>query len=170
MTGGTRDGTGDRRLVPQMVIVPVLMVAVAALGMWRYHADHQTSWRGATAGMFARVDAPANRIAMGIVQPGDDESERFPIPPPPEAREQWHRAIVTPTAANLQELADAWAPRVPDGRLVRVEVLATQFRSGPGGPSVRLERIASFDVNLNLDADGESGRASLEDTDDRPTP
>lgn len=145
----------------RMVAVPALMVAVAALGTWRYHNDHQTAWRGATVGMFAMVDAPANRLVRGVVEQVDDRGDEPDLyMPPPEVADERMRALVTPTTDNLESLAEAWAPVVTDGRLVRVEVWATRFRSGPGTPSVRLELIGSHDVVTGADggADGGAGQ------------
>jgi len=133
------------RILP-MVTVPVLMVVVAGLGAWRYHNHQQTSWRGASIGMFATVDAPANRLVRGVVQPDEVGADTALFTPPRSLDGERARALVTPTSGNLRALADAWAPIVPDGRLVRVEVWATRFRSGPGDPAVRLEMIGSYEI------------------------
>lgn len=132
----------------RMVAIPTLMVAVAAWSTWRHHHDHQTSWRGASVGMFAMVDAPANRLVRGLVQPADAPAGEPDLFLPPAATgDARMRAMVAPTEENLRRLADAWTPHVDDGRLVRVEVWATRFRSeGAGAPAVRLELIGSLDV------------------------
>lgn len=146
--GGERSDAASGALSLRAVGVPLLMVAVAALSTWRYHQHDQTSWRGASVGMFAMIDAPANRLVRGVVQPDDADADAEPelYTPPKAVDEERVRALVTPTEGNLRRLADAWSPEVEDGRLVRVEVWATRFRSGPGSPAIRLELIGSLDV------------------------
>lgn len=135
------------------VVVPVVMLLVAAIGTWRHHALDQTSWRGASVGMFARVDAPANRLVRGVVEVPRTEgggTGRVLRHPPRELSSTAERALVTPTDHNLRQLAAAWETTVDEGRLVRVEVWATRFR-GSSPPAVRLELVGSHDLETTAD-------------------
>lgn len=129
----------------------MVMLTVAALSTWRHHELDQTSWRGASVGMFAQVDAPSNRLVRGVVetrdpQPGDaDATETRLLRPPPAVASAGERALVTPTDHNLRRLAEGWRTTVTDGRLLRVEVWATRFRAS-NPPAVRLELLGSYEL------------------------
>src|SRR5690606_36184572 len=115
-----------RRPWPLLLAAPTLMVAVAALGTWRHVEHHQTAWRGATVGMFAHVDAPANRLVRGRATTAGGTELTLDAN---RVAGEVERALVTPTAGNLEAVADAWeAELVDDGHTVvglHVEVLRT---------------------------------------------
>lgn len=134
------------RPAPRWIIyvVPLLLVAVAALGTWRHRHDDQTAWRGGTVGMFAVVDSPANRLVRGLAAPDESDGPLVVLMPPASIDAVHERAKVRPTDANLGHLADEWEPLVGDGKLVRVEVWATRFDSE--GTTVRLELLSALDL------------------------
>ena len=117
----------DRMLV---AIVPLLLIAFACVGTWRYHALDQTSWRGGSLGMFATIDGSSNRLVRGVLHDGEV------VLVPASIGDEGERARVTPTPDNLRRLADAWSGAEHGSDLARIEVFRTEF--DPDGPSIEL--------------------------------
>lgn len=141
----------DIRRILASGFVPILMVLVAAYGTWNHVVEEQTAWRGATGGMFSRIDGPGNRLLVGVVDGQDPMMPGRKLSPPIEVQRQSSRSLVRPSASNLSSLAADWADHLDAVRLVRLEVWTTRFDRDRA--QIRLELVRAFDVDRGVVVD-----------------
>ena len=117
--------------------VPVLLLLVAALGAHRSATLQQSSWKGASFGMFATYDGPSRSVR--VTASGPEGPYRVSLPD--SLRDDANRLRIVPT----QGAAEAMARAVLD------------LGASEGVTAVRVEV-----VRVVLDADGPDLRASSE--------
>jgi hypothetical protein len=123
--------------------MPVLLVGIAALGVYRSATLDQSSWQGASFGMFATYD---NRSSRAVLVSVLDGPERRQVAMPAELEDDAERLRVVPTDAGAVDLAgevaavlvEAGAPF--DG--VEVEVRRLVVERSDDGLEVRTRRLA----------------------------
>ena len=122
-----------RALVPA-----VLLVVVALVGVRNHVVRDQSSWQGASFGMFATYDNRTSRTVIVEVDRGEGP-ERVDLPP--ELRDDAERLKVVPTEGGAGALAAAVLERVDDERAsVDVEVRRVVL-DDHDGLEVRVEPI-----------------------------
>ena len=122
--------------------MPALLVAIATLGAFRSVTLEQSSWQGASFGMFATYDNVTSRaVRVRVDRPGGPLSVAVPT----ELEDDAVRLRVVPTDAGARRLAAALLRR-PDaegaGRVV-VEVWRLRLRQDDGRLRATSERIAA---------------------------
>lgn len=108
----------------------VVLVAVAAWGTWRFNEQDQPSWKGATFGMFARVDNVPTRVARAYVV--DAEGEQHDVALPSTLEDDYERTLALPTPRRVSALAEGWSDEVEPTLVWSqfvMEVLAIDFDS-----------------------------------------
>jgi hypothetical protein len=132
-------GWGDRL---RAVAAPALLVAVATLGVHRSITLDQSTWQGASFGMFATYDNSVSRIVRVTI---DDPSGAKRATLPPDLRDDDLRLRVVPTAPGARRLARSVLERVRDdgAERVTVEVWRLRLRDRAGHLQLRMERIVS---------------------------
>jgi hypothetical protein len=106
----------------------VLLVVVALLGVRNHVVRDQTSWRGASFGMFATYDNDVSRRVIVSVDRGDGVQR---VGLPDDLRDDVRRLRVAPTSGAARALARAVLERVPEGpATVRVEVRGLSLDAG----------------------------------------
>lgn len=128
------------------VVIPITMILIAGYGAWNHVTENQTAWRGATGGMFSKVDGPGNRLLLGVTTPtGAESSGENIISPPPELAHLAHRARVRPSKQYLTALSEAWSDHLDSKTtLDTIEVWRTRFDGSTN--TVKLELTASLQV------------------------
>lgn len=128
---------GDRA---RSLAIPVLLVAVASLGVHRTVTLDQSSWQGVTFGMFATYDNTVSRmVRVTVTRPDGDVRVVLPDHLDDDAR----RLRVVPTRENADGLARSVMDLVrAEGALrVTVEVVRLRLRDADGALGLRLERL-----------------------------
>lgn len=118
-------------------LVALVVVLVAIWGAWRFNVHDQPSWKGATFGMFARVDNLSTRVARAYAIDVDGDEQRVPLPP--DLSDEYERALALPTEGRVDALARRWSATAdtdPPWSQFVVEILTLDFDAD--GPEVRL--------------------------------
>jgi hypothetical protein len=127
-------------------LVPALLLAViAAIGV-RNHIDHdQSSWEGASFGMFATYE---NHVSRVVVVSVDGPDGRFQASLPSELRDDALRLRVAPSQGAIDRLADDVADLVRgDGATsVTVELRRLQLDNRDGRLEARYETALDAEV------------------------
>lgn len=128
---------GDR---VRSLALPVLLVAIATLGVHRSVTLDQSSWQGVSFGMFATYDNTVSRIVRVTVI-GRDGPARVTLPG--HLRDDAERLRVVPTSGNADRLARAVMTLVrPQGASrVNVEVVRLRLRDVGGRLTMSLEPL-----------------------------
>ena len=119
-------GALSRRDLVLALVTPALVVAVAALQLYRADTLDQSSWSGAGFGMFATYESEITRFTRVHAVTDDGETQ---IPVPPEAGRAFVEATVVPTDGYLEALADEVIATLDDPEVdaVRVELWGIDF-------------------------------------------
>lgn len=123
--------------------MPALLVTVAALGVYRHATLDQTSWQGASFGMFATYDSRPSRAVIVRVADGTDVRQ---VALPTELEDDAERLRVVPTDGGAVDLARDVATALAhvgtpfDG--VEVEVRGLAIQRSDDGLEVRIRRLA----------------------------
>ena len=88
--------------------MPALLVVIAAAGVVRFHTHDQSSWRGASFGMFTTYDNETSRVVVVTV-----DGTRVGLPD--DLRDDEERLKVVPTAGAARRLAHAVLRVAPPG-------------------------------------------------------
>ncbi len=121
------DGADRRRAL----VLPALLVVVAAIGTARTVTLHQSSWHGVSFGMFATYDNAASRTV------------RITVDGAAGLADDVERLEVVPTEAGARRLAEAVLPRSGGGtRSVVVEVRRIHLRTAGGGLRLTTSALA----------------------------
>lgn len=97
-----------------------MLVAVAVLGVYRHVELNQSSWQGASFGMFATYDNISSRAVAVSASDGEDEA---PLALPDALADDVTRLKVVASDRNAARLArDALASAPPEITTVTVEV------------------------------------------------
>ena len=121
--------------------IPALLAAIALFGVFRSITLDQSSWQGASFGMFATYDNRSSRTVRVTVQDGTD---RHLASLPAELHDDATRLLVVPTDGAARDLAEE-ALRLIDPRAaatVVVEVRRVRVRDDDAGLSLRVEPMA----------------------------
>jgi hypothetical protein len=130
----SRRGDRLRALAPA-----VLLVAIGALGVYRSVTLDQSSWQGASFGMFATYDNRASRTLEVTIERADG-TERIVLPA--HLQDNGTRLVVVPTDDGARRLAEAVLAATPDA--VRAEVVVRRVRIDGDEPlRLHLEPIAT---------------------------
>ena len=108
--------------------LPVLLVIIAGVGVFRSATLDQSSWQGASFGMFARYDNSTSRVVLVTV---DRPEGRVRVRLPGSLKDDAERLLVVPTEGAARALAAAVRERI-DGsgaRSVVVEVWRLRLRA-----------------------------------------
>lgn len=133
-------GVGDR---VRALALPALLVAIATLGVVRHIAVEQSSWQGATFGMFATYDNRTSRtIVITLTEP---EGERR-VAVPPELRDDARRLGVVPTEAGARALARRVLALADDATAVSIEVWRLDLDDDEAGLRIGTDVITSVRV------------------------
>lgn len=116
-----------------VAVVPVVLVAVAALSIFRFHEYRQSSWQGVGFGMFATYDNRISRFTRVDVEVDGDVTRVDPRSAFPDLVD---RGEVTPSGGAPRELAEAVRERLDADRVV-VEIWRIDVE-GAGGAAFRL--------------------------------
>lgn len=126
------DGADRRRAL----VAPALLMVVAAIGTARTVTLHQSSWHGASFGMFATYDNVASRTVRITV-------DGVAVPVPPGLADDAERLEVVPTDAGARRLAEAVLARTAGGtRSAVVEVRRIHLRTAGGGLRLTTSALA----------------------------
>jgi len=109
--------------------MPAVLVAIASLGVYRSATLDQSSWQGASFGMFATYDNRTSRtVAVTLVEA--DGARRVTLP---EAlRDDATRLTVVPTDGAAETLAREVLARADDATAVVVEVQRLKLDADDG--------------------------------------
>lgn len=119
--------------------MPALLAAVAALGIYRSATLDQSSWQGASFGMFATYDNRSSRtVVVTVTRP--DGPARATVPS--SLRDDATRLSVVPTDGGARALARSVLAVADDATAVQVEVWRLVLQSDDG-LTVRTEPLAS---------------------------
>jgi hypothetical protein len=129
--------------------MPALLVVVATFGVARSVGLDQSSWQGASFGMFATYDNRTSRhVRVTVDSAGQDEPVRVQLPA--ELEDDAERLRVLPSAAAARRLAAETLERVPEGKgervVVEVRRLKIELRGG-GGLRVGVALLAFGDAS-----------------------
>lgn len=91
---------GDRL---RALAAPVLLIVIALLGAARSAILDQSSWQGASFGMFATYD---NRTTRVVVVQVEEDGVVQAVPVPAELRPEADRLLVVPSQPAADSLAD----------------------------------------------------------------
>lgn len=123
------------------IAAPILLVGVAVLGVHRTMTLEQSSWQGASFGMFATYDNRASRIVRLTVDTGSGPRRALI---PEDLQDDALRLRVVPTEDAAQRLARATLRRVAQGpATVDVEVWRIQLEAQDGTLRLRLEPLVA---------------------------
>ncbi len=116
-----------------------LLVVVALMGVRNHIVRDQSSWQGASFGMFATYDNGVSRAVLASLEQ-DGTSTRLAVPA--DLRDDARRLAVVPTRGAARSLAKALLDRVArsDGATVRVEVRALEL-DGAADLRVQLDPV-----------------------------
>ncbi len=106
-----------------------LLAIVAALGVRNHVADDQSSWEGASFGMFATYDNHTSRLVAATVD-GPGGAVRVALPD--DLEDDALRLRVAPSQGAIDALAAAIAQRAPDATSVRVELWRIALQDAEG--------------------------------------
>jgi hypothetical protein len=124
----------------------VLLAAIAVVGV-RNHMEHdQSSWEGASFGMFATYENHVSRLVVVTVT-GPDGSFRVALPD--DLQDDERRLRVAPSKDAADRLARAVATRIGDDGATEVEV--TLWRVGldtDDGFRLRLDEVLTGTAGL----------------------
>lgn len=129
--------------------LPILLMVAVALNQLRLVAtDHLVPWSGGGFGMFASVDTPGSRHLHVFLE---NDSVRREVAFPAHLQRDVRRALVLPTTARLQQLADAALEQHANSAIawneVVVEVWRTEFDPQTLLPQARLLRLERVPVS-----------------------
>ena len=123
--------------------MPALLVAIAALGVYRSATLDQSSWQGASFGMFATYD---NRSSRAVIVHVADGTERRQLAIPTELEDDAERLRVVPTDGGAVDLAREVAAALAEAGTpfdgVEVEVRRLVVERSDDGLEVRTRRLA----------------------------
>ncbi|MGH9084246.1 MAG: hypothetical protein ACRDYW_02230 [Acidimicrobiales bacterium] len=129
---------GDR---VRALAMPALLVAVAALGVYRHVTLDQTSWQGASFGMFATYDSrPSRAVVIDVVADG----ERRRIAVPRALEDDAVELTVVPTDRGARSLARGVLAELASQGVtaVQVEVRRLVVDTEPKALRIRAETTA----------------------------
>lgn len=124
---------GDRL---RAVAPAVLLAVIAVLGTYN-HVDHdQSSWEGASFGMFSTYENHVSRVVLVTVVGPDGRVQALL---PPDLRDDALRLRVAPSQGAIDRLARDVLGRVEDegATSVEVELRTLHLSAGPDGLSAR---------------------------------
>lgn len=98
-----------------MLIVPLIATVFAGVAVVRYHALDQSTWRGASFGMFASYEYEQGRYLRALVV-DDDGTHQVAVPP--DLDELRRRAITVPGGPAPREMARALRVRTGADQVV----------------------------------------------------
>ncbi len=119
-----------------------LLAAIAALGVRNHVAHDQSSWEGASFGMFATYDNHTSRLVAATVD-GPDGAVRVALPE--DLEDDALRLRVAPSQGAIDALAEAIAQRAPGATSVRVELWRIALAE-PGVLTLRFEPMLTATV------------------------
>lgn len=122
--------------------VPLLAALVAIVGIVRYHERQQSSWRGASFGMFATYEAHRSRFVRVTVR--HDGVETL-VAVPRELERLRERAAVTPLDGAAESLARRVLERTDADEAI-VQVLGHGVRTEDGHVHVRTRLLHEVTV------------------------
>ena len=114
----------------------VLLSSIALLGIYN-HIDHaQSSWRGASFGMFATYENHVSRVVLVTVTGADGRAQ---LRLPPDLRDDARRLRVAPSQGAIDRLARRVLARERGGGAtsVEVELRALDLDAGADGLTAR---------------------------------
>jgi hypothetical protein len=123
--------------------MPLLLVTIATLGVLRHVTLDQTSWQGASFGMFATYDSRPSRAVIVTTTHGTDRTR---VAVPAELEGDAERLRVVPTDGGAVDLARSVAAALVragtpfDG--VEVEVRGLVVQRADDGLEIRTRRLA----------------------------
>lgn len=120
---------------------PVLMVVVALFGTWQHSMHDQSSWSGASFGMFATIDAEATRQVRAFIE---RDGNPTPLSIPEELERRAFEVQVLPTEERLARLGREWVEltELEAGAEVVVEVWGIDFNSAEAALSrILIQRV-----------------------------
>jgi hypothetical protein len=121
----------------------VLLAVVALLGVRNHSVRHQTSWRGASFGMFATYENDVSRVVVVVLDKGDGPTR---VTLPDSLADDVLALRVVPTDAHAAELARAVLDLV-DGP-ARVDVTVRKIvLSGDDQLTLRYRPLASGEAH-----------------------
>jgi hypothetical protein len=121
MGGEVDNASSGRRLrtQPVLLLVPALILAVAAVHAVRVMTLDQSSWKGGGFGMFATYDHEVTRAVVILVDRGDG----FEVADPgPDDGDTQARLRALPRERDVTAYAHTVLSRLPDARRVVIEV------------------------------------------------
>lgn len=113
-----------RRDLALVAIVPIAMLVIAAIGIFRFHDVGQSSWRGGSFGMFATYEHVDARAAVVLAV---DDGKIEVVAVPDDLQDLRDRAVVIPREGATRDLAEAMLERVGADE-VTVEIRAHRVR------------------------------------------
>lgn len=123
------------------IAAPLLLVVLASVGVLRSITLEQSSWQGASFGMFATYDNRASRVVRLTVDTGSGPSRALI---PDDLQDDAVRLRVVPTREAAQRLAQAALRRVAAGSAtVEVEVWRVELEDEEGKLRLRLEPLVA---------------------------
>ena len=117
--------------------MPALLVVVATVGVVRSVTLHQSSWHGASFGMFATYDNVSSRTVR-VTLDGAGGASPVRVQLPAALEDDAGRLEVVPTDAGARRLAAEILERVPADRARRVLVEVWRVRVRDEGGDLRL--------------------------------
>lgn len=131
---GRRQVVSDRW---RALAMPALLVVVATFGVARSIGLDQSSWQGASFGMFATYDNRTSRhVRVTVDGAGHDQPVRARLPP--ELEDDAERLRVLPTDGAARRLAAETLERVPASKGERVMVEVRRLKIDPEGGGLRV--------------------------------
>jgi hypothetical protein len=126
----------SRRDLLLALVAPAVLVVVALTQTIRVHEDDQTSWKGASFGMFASIESGQTRAVLAWLEAS---GERLPVPDTRTVE----LARILPTDENAADVGLELIERLglDPGTAVRVEVRGTEVADVDGNLRVFVEPL-----------------------------
>lgn len=127
--------------------MPILLLLIALLGVRNHVVRDQSSWQGASFGMFATYDNAVSRQVIVTVREAGDLTR---VAVPGDLADEARRLRVSPSAAGARSLAELIATRVGGrgGTEVTVTVWGPVVDDTGGGLRLRFEVLVEEHVRV----------------------
>jgi hypothetical protein len=132
---------GDRA---RAIAPAALLLVIALIGVRNHVVRDQSSWQGASFGMFATYDNRVSRVVIATLRQ-DDEVTRLAIPA--DLRDDARRLTVAPTGGGARSMARAIVSRVEGDSTVRIEVRGPALEHDADGLELRLTVLAEGEAS-----------------------
>jgi hypothetical protein len=129
--------SGDRA---RAIAPAALLLVIALIGVRNHVVRDQSSWQGASFGMFATYDSRVSRQVVATLHE-DGEVTRLAIPA--DLGDDARRLTVVPTGGGARSMARAIVSRVDGDASVRIEVRGPVLEQGADGLELRLTVLAA---------------------------